>query len=114
MPLDPGLVALMSDTLVLEPVVKDSNGVAVKDKFGKYTFGPPQPLLCYIARENKAVRNRAGTELTSTLQAFLAVPETVVSTDDRITLPDGSHPAILEVRGGKNEIGEDYWLEILA
>jgi hypothetical protein len=43
----------------------------------------------------------------------LADPALAVSTDDRLTLPDGSKPAIIEVLSSKDDEG-DYYLELRA
>jgi hypothetical protein len=43
----------------------------------------------------------------------LADPTLAVTTDDRLTLPDGTQPAIIEVLGAKDDVG-DYYLELRA
>lgn len=113
MPLDPQLIAVMLDVLVLEAVTKDSSGVPIKDKFNKMTWAAPVSVRCQIVRMNRISRNRAGLEVTSTLQAILADPTVVVDESDRITLSDGSHPAIIEILSLKDDVGP-YYLEIRA
>lgn len=113
MPLEQELIDLMLDVLVLEAVTKDSNGVPIKDKFNKLTWAAPRALRCQITRMNKISRNREGLEVTSTLQAILADPSAIINETDRITLSDGSHPAIIEILSAKDANGP-YYLEIRA
>lgn len=114
MGLDLELIEMMNDVLAIELVAKDSNGVPLKDKFGKMSYETPRGERCYISRMNKIARNRNGEEVTSTLQAIMADPSLPVTGDDLITLSDGSHPAVIEIRAGKDELGADYYLEIMA
>lgn len=102
------LSSLMTETVTLEPAIQPP------DKFNKFAFGPAVDVNAYIVRANKRALDRSGRELISTVQAFLADPELAVSADDRLTLPDGSRPAIIQVLGAKDEEGSDYWLEIRA
>lgn len=105
-PLPADLTALMLDQVTIEPVIG-------KDKFNNFQFGPATTVKCQIVRANKEARDRGGRELTSTVQVILADPTLNISTDSRLTLPDGSHPAIIEIMGAKDDVS-DYWLEIRA
>lgn len=107
-PLAEELVDLMNDTVVLEPVS------GPPDKFNNFTFGPAVEVDCYLVRSNKRALNRSGRELISTVQAILADPDLTVTADDRLTLPDGSQPAIIEVHSASDEEGNAYWLEVRA
>jgi hypothetical protein len=113
MPLEQELIDMMLDVLVLESVVKDSAGVPIKDKFGKLTWTEPLPVRCQYARMNKISQTRDGVEVTSTFQAILADPTIVINDSDRVTLSDGSHPAIIQVLALKDDQGP-YYLEIRA
>lgn len=106
MPLEPDLLDLMTDTVILEP----KTGV---DKFGNVTYGAPVEVKSYITHYNRRVIDAQGRENVSTVQAILAQPELVVTTEDRFTLPDGSVRAIHEVVSGKDDIGP-YHLEVRA
>jgi hypothetical protein len=96
----------MLDAVTLEP----KTGV---DKFNNFIYGDPVAVRCQIVRVNKRALSRAGRELISTVQVILADPTLVVTTDDRLTLPDGTQPAIIEVLGAKDDV-EDYYLELRA
>lgn len=106
-PLDQALIDMMIDEITLEPCTS-------KDKFNDLTFGTPVTnIKCQIYRMNKRALDRAGREVTSTVQVILSTPELPVSADDRLTLPDGTHPPIIEVLAAKDEVGP-YYLEIRA
>lgn len=113
MPLEQALIDLMLDVLAIEPVIKDGGGAPILDKYGKTTWSSPVPVRCQYARANKISRTRTGTEMVSTFQAILADPNLVINELDRITLSDGSHPAIIEVLSLKDDEGP-YYLEIRA
>lgn len=102
------LVTLMHDEVILEPVI------GLPDRNNNFTYGAAVTVGCYLVRENKRALDRRGRELISTVQAFLADPDLVVTVDDRLTLPDGTKPAIIQVLSAKDEDGNDYWLEIRA
>lgn len=102
------LVALMHDEVTLEPVS------GLPDRNNNFSYGAPVTVGCYLVRENKRALDRRGRELISTVQVFLANPDLVVTADDRLTLPDGTKPAIIEVHSAKDEDGNNYWLEIRA
>ena len=108
MALPEDLTELMTDTVTLEPAVQPP------DRNNKFSYGAAIEVGAYIVRANKRVLDRRGRELISTVQVFLADPELVVTADDRLTLEDGSRPAIIQVLGGKDEDGNDYWLELRA
>lgn len=105
-PLDPELIELMLDEVTIEP----KTGV---DKFNNFSYGPAVIVDCQITRVNRRALDRAGRELISTVQVILADPTLAVTADDRLTLPDGSRPAIIEVLSAKDDEG-DYYLELRA
>jgi hypothetical protein len=105
-PLENVLIELMLDAVALEP----RTGV---NKFNDFTYGPTVAVRCQVVRMNKRTLDRAGRETTSTVQVILADPTLVVTVDDRLTLSDGTHPAIMEVLSAKDDEG-DYYLEIRA
>ncbi len=104
MPLDPQLIELMIDTVTIEP----KTGI---DKFNNIQYGDAVTVQCQIERMNKRVLDRTGRELISTVGIILATPELSVGAEDRVTLPDGSQPAIMEVLAVKDEVGP-YYLEL--
>lgn len=99
---------LMLDEIVLEPVVGGP------DKYNNFTYGPAVTVRCQLSRTNKRALDRRGRELTSTAQMILATPELVVTTDDRLTMPDGTQPAIIEVLSTPDSDGSPYYLEVRA
>jgi hypothetical protein len=101
------LIELMNDEVILEP----ATGL---DKFNNLSFGSPVTVKAYVSRTNRRALDRGGRELISTVQAILSNPALVVTADDRLTLEDGTRPAIIEVLSAKDELGNDYYLEIRA
>jgi hypothetical protein len=96
----------MLDEVTLEP----KTGI---DKFNNFTYGTPVTVHCQVTRVNRRVLDREGRELVSTVQVILADPTLAVTVDDRLTLADGTHPAIIEVLSAKDDVG-DYYLELRA
>jgi hypothetical protein len=107
MGLDPALAAMMTSVITLEPAVG-------RDKYGKWSYGPPVTVHCYLMRRNVKAVDDQGEELTSVAQLILAEPETSVSTNDRLTLPDGTQLPIVEVLSSADETGSPYYLEVRA
>jgi hypothetical protein len=105
---------MMPDTVGLEPTLAHPDGTPVIDKYNNFSYGPSVAVPCYVARTNKRVLDVRGRELVSTVQVFLGLPELKVTVNDRITLPDGARPAIIQVLGSEDENGEPYHLEIRA
>lgn len=106
MPLEQELIDLMLDTIVLERAT-------TKDKFAKFNYEVAAHPRCQIVRMNKRALTEAGRETTSTLQCILADPTLDVTVNDRLTLSDGSTPAIIEIDAVKDDEGP-YYLEIRA
>lgn len=106
--LDQELIDMMHDTVTIEPATG-------RDRYGAIVLGAPISPRCVVFRQNKAVRDEAGRETTSTVQVIFADPTLTLSTDDRLTIPgtDG-HPAIIQVLSAKDEDGDPYHLEIRA
>lgn len=105
-PLPPELVAMMLDEVTLEHATDT-------DKFNNFVFADPVTAKCQIVRVNRRALDRSGRELISTVQIILADPTLEVSADDKLTLPDGATPAIIEVLSTKDEVGP-YYLEVRA
>lgn len=97
----------MHDVITLEPATGT-------DQYNNFTFGTPVETTCYMQRRNIRALDKSGREVTSAVQLILANPDLAVSVNDRLTLPDGSRRAIIEVLGAPNENGEPYWLEVRA
>lgn len=106
MPLEQELIDLMLDTVVLEPVTG-------KDKFTKLLFAEAITPRCQIVRMNKRALTESGRETISTVQIIFAEPELEISVNDRLTLSDGSNPAIIQVMAVKDDEGP-YYLEVRA
>lgn len=104
MPLEPELLALMTSTVVLEPCTG-------RDQFGRFEYGAPVSVDCYLIRATVKAVNDQGEEVTSDVQAILAQPELAVSTNDRLTLPGGRQLPIVQVLAANDDEGP-YYLEV--
>ncbi|MGW5352205.1 hypothetical protein ACWERV_17050 [Streptomyces sp. NPDC004031] len=59
-------------------------------------YGAPQQVPCYLERKTRVARAPDGREVTSSSQVFCDLGPTV-TTESRVTLPDGTRPAVLQV-----------------
>lgn len=99
------LVEMMNQEVILAP----STGL---DEYNNPTLGAPVSVKCYIERQNKRAVDRVGREVISTAQIILAAPETTVTLNDQLTMPDGKQPPIINLIAAPDENGEPYYLEI--
>lgn len=89
-------LSMMSDIVVREPFLGS-------DKNGQPQFGSPQSIRARVVSKETILR-RAGsldveTEVVSKATVYCSGVTTINwSTNDRITLPNGSQPAILDIR----------------
>lgn len=89
-------LSMMSDTVIREPY-------AGADKNGQPSFGSPTTIRARVVSKETILR-RSGSldverEIVSSATVYCSGVTTINwSTDDRITLPDGSQPAILDVK----------------
>lgn len=89
MAIDPALQALCPNTVTISPW-----GSA--DGYGKATYGTAVSHTCLLVKMPKMVRTVTGQERVSTAQIYLtSAPGTSVK--DKVTLPDGTTPVILQV-----------------
>ena len=87
------------------------------DQYGNPTVATTTAASTYdalIVHKATAKRDRNGVERVSTTQIFLS-GNTTISIDDRLTLPDGSHPLIIAVQKYPNFTGStDILTEIFT
>lgn len=106
-PIEQALLDLMLDEITIE----QRTGVT---SYNDFTFGTPiTGVRCQIVRSNKRTLDSTGREVTSEVQIILGRPDIHVTLEDRITLPDGSQPAIINIQAAKDDVG-DYYEEIMA
>ena len=85
------------------------------DSHGQPTWGTAAQYPCHIVRKPKMVRSTAAARSETEGSVREVVSNAQVYTDfvgwlpdDRITLPDGSHPLILAVGGHADEHGDHH------
>jgi len=96
--IDYDLRLLMPDTVALELPV-DARNV-----YGVITYGAAVDHQCRIEQTTSMVRDQDGRERVSGTQIFLASQIRIPPTT-RVTLPDGSHPAIMSIESVQDENG---------
>jgi hypothetical protein len=105
MPLEQALKDLMLDHIGVELFTGT-------DRYNNKTFGPlMSDLQCQITYMNVQSVDRGGRELISTAQIIMADPELPITPDARVTMPDGTHPSIIQVLSAKDDVGK-YYLEV--
>lgn len=112
-PIEQDLLDLMLDEITIEHTAKDSSGNPITDVYNNFTYQDPVTVKCQIVFKNEQVLDSSGREIVSRVHIILGNPDLPVSVNDRITLPDGSHPAILGLQAAKDDVGP-YWKQIDA
>ncbi len=85
------------------------------DVRGGTTYQDPVNVACYIAGEQKMVRDLQGQEVVSTLSLFIAdnvATKIKLKHTDRITLPDGRQPPIIAITPYIDERGKLFSIEV--
>lgn len=59
-------------------------------------YGAPQTVPCYLEHKTRLARTSDGRQVTSTSQVFCDLGPKV-TTEARVTLPDGTRPAVLQI-----------------
>ncbi len=88
---------LLKQTITLEPSTGQASPYA-----GSETYGPPVEVAADIENEFKKITNSAGKEVVASAVITLS-PETTISAEDRLTLPDGEQPDIISIKTIKNK-----------
>lgn len=102
--MDAALLDLLRQTVTIEPYTGP-------DPFGAPGYGPPVEYPARVRREAKMVRASDGEERVSSTVVWLD-GAAQVGPQDRITMPDGSHPPILAVESSPDETGETYVVKV--
>lgn len=90
----------MTQTVQVEPFVS-------RDAYGKATFGAAVSYRARVNFKTHFVRNNDAEQVVARGTAWLATSANI-TVNDRITLPDGSHPLLLDVNGENDEAGPLY------
>jgi hypothetical protein len=89
MAIDSSLQALCPNTITISPW-------SSADGYGKPTYGAAVTHTCLLVRTPKMIRTVTGQEKVSMAQIYLtSAPGTSVK--DKVTLPDGTTPVILNI-----------------
>lgn len=89
MAIDPALQALCPNTVTISPF-------SSMNSYGLPSYGTAVSHTCLLVKMPRMVRTVTGQERVSTAQIYLtSAPGTSVK--DKVTLPDGTTPVILQV-----------------
>ena len=64
------------------------------DDADKKTYGPPEQIVAHVKENNQQVYNQAG-ELTVAVAQAMVPYDSGITTEDQVTLPGATKPAIL-------------------
>lgn len=90
-----------------------------QDGYGQPAFGAATKIRCRIVYKPVILRGRGGGEATGVIREVVASATVYCSgvvgwnLRDKITLPDGSQPPILEVRNYPDEDGSHHEMVLL-
>lgn len=77
------------------------------DQYGDAVYGSAVTVRCRVVEKQRMTRNVSGQEMVSTTTIYvLGTPG--IDMEDRITLPDGTQPPILNVRMFPDENGPHH------
>jgi len=82
------------------------------DQYGAHTYGTAESLAARVVNRLRMVRNVAGQEVTSNTTIWI-IGNNDIKAVDRITLPDGTQPPIIDVLTYPDETGVTHHQEVL-
>ena len=97
---------LMPSTFQIEPYLG-------RDTYGVASYGsPPATYRGHKSDKTHFIRGPSGEQIVARGTAWLATYGAVISVEDRLTLPDGTQPKILDVNGGDDETGATLYTRL--
>ena len=75
------------------------------DRYGKPSFGSWTPVRCLIAAEQRLVRATDGQQVLTSSVAYCYSPTFAITVRDKVELPDGTTPPLLNVSTDSDEKG---------
>ena len=89
MPLPGAILAQMTDTVTHAPLTG-------RDEYGAAIYGAATSYQARVVPTHRLIRSPQGSDKVATTVAWIATTD-AIGPEDRLTLPDGSSPAILQV-----------------
>lgn len=96
---------LMPSTFWVEPYLG-------RNTYGAATYGPPAPYRGHKNDKTHFIRASSGEQIVSRGMVWLATNGASIGVEDRLTLPDGTKPKILDVNGGDDETGATLYTRL--
>ena len=81
-------------TVTIAPVQRRADGSIIRDRDGNVLYGTPVTVNALVILQQENVVDTAGQTQLARGHATLSTPNPAVSTDDQLTLPDGTQPRI--------------------
>lgn len=97
----------IEDFLDLMPHTVSHAELAGRDDYGKPTYGSAVDYQARVTYKNQKVRASDGSEVVARGVVWIGGTP-IISTDDQLTLPDGSSPIILSFEQYADEIGAHH------
>jgi hypothetical protein len=112
------------DSKLIHGLVKQARGILLgmaatvihktkvsQDGYGKIKWSDGVPLQAFISKKQRKIVMTDGREVVSGFQVL--IPESVlIGVNDRIVMPDGSTPPILQVQAPLDDTGQAYVTEV--
>lgn len=98
------LLDRLQQSITVEPVQRRADGSILRDAYGKALYGAPVQWPARVIGDVKMVRTVAGNEQVS--DTTVIVPGALaITVNDRLSLPDGTRPAILSISSVPDDSG---------
>lgn len=83
-----------------------------RDKYGAPSYGKGTPYRAHISNKSTMIRGANGELVATKGTVWMATESKNVSAKDKVVLPDGSIPIILDVNGAADETGLDLYTRL--
>jgi len=110
MSIDPALLAMMTQTIIIENIIANpavTQGTATLDGYGRHyiegdgtsdslvEYGPQSKFKCRLEYETKVLSTIDGRDRVSSGRAYLDGFYPAITTEARVTVPGETQPALL-------------------
>lgn len=90
------LTGRLGQVITVQPAQRRPDGTVVKNAYGAVQYGLSVAYPAQVSGDVRMVRTAAGNEQVSNTTIIVAA-DTPLTTDDRLTLPDGTRPPVLSI-----------------
>lgn len=101
----------IADFLDLMPLTVTVAPFVSRDSYGVATYGTARPYRARVNYKQHYIRKSEGEMVPARGMVWLATSD-AISVNDRVTLPDGTTPLILESNGETDETGDTLYVRL--